>query len=235
MKWYPQNKKDLGKILDKFLNQKINIKNKVHGIIVPHAGYEFSGEIAGKAFSLAKNIGAKKAIILSPSHYSPIQGVVTSDKEYWDTSLGQIKIIKSDFQKKSIENEHAIDNQIPFIQQLGFKEILPLMIGEITDKKAEEVAYKLKDLDGFFIFSTDFSHFLTYNEAVKKDNQTIKVIENLDFKNISKIDACGLFPLKILMYLCKIEGWKPKLIEYQNSGDITEEKDSVVGYASFYF
>ena len=76
---------------------------------------------------------------------------------------------------------------------------------------------------------------MPYELAIKKDKQTIKIIEKLDFKNSEKIDACGKNPLLILMHLCKIKKYKPKLIEYKNSGDITKDKKSVVGYASFYF
>ncbi len=234
--WYPQNKKELDEDLERFLNQKINQKpENIHGLIVPHAGYEFSGRIAGKAFSLLRDKKIRRAIIMGPSHYIPLHGIVTSGKKQWETPLGKIKLFNSGFEEKNIEKEHSITNQIPFLQKLNIREVLPLMTGEITDEQAAEIAQKISKIPAVYIFSTDLSHFFPYETASKKDRQTTKIIENLDLKNSSNIDACGIYPLLIMMHLCKIKNWKPKLIGYKNSGDITESKSSVVGYASFYF
>ena len=109
------------------------------------------------------------------------------------------------------------------------------MIGQIDLNGAREIAEKIKDFKGVFIVSSDLSHFLSYEKAVKKDKETIKILEDLDFSKLEKMDACGQFPLMVLMELCKIKKWRPKLIEYKNSGDITGERESVVGYASIRF
>ena len=125
--WYPENKQQLEKDLDKYLNQESNLKErqaKIIGIIVPHAGYEFSGAIAGKAFQLLKGKNIDKAIILGPSHYTPLNKVITSDKFQWQTPLGRVKIFNTGFPtNNNVEKEHSIDNQIPFLQKLGIKEI----------------------------------------------------------------------------------------------------------------
>lgn len=232
MEWYPQNPKELNKILEKFLSQKTDFKKEVHGLIVPHAGYEFSGAIAGKAFALLKNKEIKKAVVLGPSHYLSFQGVRALEKI--KTPLGKIKIIKNDFKK--IDYEHSIENQIPFLQKLNPNiEVLPLVVGDISDKEAQEITEKISKIDAVYIFSTDLSHFLTYDKAVKTDKQTIKIIEDLDFEKFESIDACGKFPLLIMMHLCKLNNWEPKLIEYKNSGDVIGDKSSVVGYAGFWF
>jgi AmmeMemoRadiSam system protein B len=236
MEWYPQDKKELNKLLDEFLTKEIVKHHKtsnVHGIIVPHAGYQYSGKIAGKAYAQIK--GEKRAIILSPSHYFPLNGAVAHNQEFWETPLGKIKIIDSPFRKARLNEEHAIDNQIPFLQKLGVEEVMPLLIGDINPDKALEIAEKIKDFNGIFIISSDLSHFHPDNESKIIDKRTIKTIESLDIDNFKKIDACGIYPLLILMQLCKIKNWKPKLVESKNSGDITGDKNSVVGYASFIF
>lgn len=234
--WYPQEKEKLEKEINNFLNEKAGIEKKdIIGLIVPHAGYEFSGKIAGKAFSIAKEKGIKKAVILGPSHYLSFSGILASNKEKWETSLGDIKIFDSDFKKAKIEQEHSIDNQIPFLQSIGIKETLPLVIGEISEEEAINIAEKLSKIPALYVFSTDLSHFLPYEKAVKKDRETIKIIEELDIPNFHKIDACGFYPLLIMMHLCRMKNTKPHLIEYKNSGDITGEKESVVGYSSFCF
>lgn len=234
--WYPQNKKELTEELNEFFSQKNKINPKeVHGLIVPHAGYEFSGEIAGKAFSLLENKKIKKAIILGPSHYIPLHGVLTSNQKEIQTPLGKIELFNSGFESKNIEKEHSINNQIPFLQKLRIKKIMPLMVGEITNEEAQKIAEKISEINAVYIFSTDLSHFFTYENAVRKDKATIQIIEKIYMKNFEKIDACGFFPLMIMMHLCKIKKWKPTLIEYKNSSDVTGDKLSVVGYSSFYF
>ncbi len=234
--WYPLKKEELSELLSSYLDEEIAKRHKqkpVKGIIVPHAGYEFSGKIASKAYPYIK--GAKRAIIFSPNHYFPLRGLVTHNESFWQTPLGKIKIIPSDLRKANLNEEHAIDNQVPFLQKLNVEEILPIVVGEINQGEAKSYAKQFEDFKGIFIFSTDLSHFLDYDSARARDNKTIKVIENLDINNKDKIDACGIYPLMIFLELAKLKGWKPKLLEYKNSGDINGIKDKVVGYAAFIF
>jgi AmmeMemoRadiSam system protein B len=233
--WYPTNKHELNKQLNNFLRTGKH-KKAITGLIVPHAGYEYSGKIAGQAFSLIKKDSIKKAIIIGPSHYVHLFEAITSNREFWETPLGKIKTFNTDFPTGDIYQEHSIKNQIPFLQKLGIQEIMPLMIGKITQKQAEEIAkkiYKIKNT--IYIFSTDLSHFLPYEQAVQTDKNSIKILEDLNQENFKYIDACGYFPLMILFHLCKLKKTKPKLIQYKNSGDITGDKTAVVGYSSFYF
>jgi len=233
--WYPENKNELENLLNLYLKKPKIKPDKLNGIIVPHAGYEYSGEIAGKAFSLIEDEKIKKAIIIGPSHYMYLDNIITSNREYWKTPLGKIKLFNAGFPKGNIDQEHSITNQIPFLQKIGIKEIMLLMVGRITNKKALETAEKIADINAIYIFSTDLSHFLPYDKAREKDKQTINIIENLDFEKFNQIDACGIYPLLILFHLCKIKKTKPKLIQYKNSGDVTGDKTKVVGYACFYF
>lgn len=230
MTWYPQNKKELDKILEEFLISELKVK-EIHGLIVPHAGYSFSGKIAGKAFSLIKK-KIDKAVILGPSHYVGFHGIKSVGEI--ETPFGKVKVIKNDFPE--LNNEHSVENQIPFLQKLNSQaEILPLVVGEISESEAKEIAEKITDMNAVYIFSTDLSHFLPYEQAIKKDKKTIEIIEKLDLSKWNEIDACGIFPLLIMMNLCKLKNWKPHLVEYKNSGDVTGDKTQVVGYASFWF
>jgi len=152
-----------------------------------------------------------------------------------ETPLGKVNIKDNFYQK--LGKEHSVQNQIPFLQRLNKNiEILPLVVGDISLKEAGEIAKQFaSEKDVLFVFSSDLSHFFPYNEAVRRDMETISIIEKLDIKQASRMDACGRMPLLIMMQLCKLKGWKPKLIEYKNSGDVTGDKNSVVGYASFAF
>ena len=232
--WYPENKHELNEVLHKFLKTGKR-KKQVKGIIVPHAGYEYSGAVAGIAFSVVKT-PIKKAIIIGPSHYVYLYDAMTSNKDYWETPLGKIKLFNTDFFRGDIEQEHSIKNQVPFLQKIRCNEILPLMIGKITDEQAQEIAKKLAKIKALYVFSTDLSHFLPYEQAVERDKETIEAIESLDLKNFSNVDACGYYPLLVMMHLCKLKKTKPILIEYKNSGDVTGDKyHGVVGYSSFWF
>ncbi len=237
MQWYPGDKNELDEQVGKFLSKRTrNPPEKINGLIVPHAGYEFSGAIAGKAFALLKKQKANKAVIIAPSHYLALNGIITSNLKEWYTPLGGINVFNEGFAEGDIQKEHSIDNQIPFLQKLKFKEVLPLMTGTISEMQAVSIAEKLARIkDAVYIFSTDLSHFQPYDISIAKDKLTISIIENLNLENFKSIDACGAYPLQVLMQLCKINNWKPHLLEYKNSGDITGEKSSVVGYASLWF
>lgn len=235
--WYPSNKQELESFIDNSFKRKPNLKpKKINGLIVPHAGYEYSGMIAGKAFSILKNKKLDKVIIIGPSHYINLPNAMTSNLNEWPTPLGKITIKQfPSLKMMDLESEHSINNQIPFLQKLNIKEIIPIMIGKITDEQAKELAKKIAKINAIYIFSTDLSHFLPYDQAVQKDKFSINIIENLDENNFKYIDACGYFPLMVLFHLCKIKKTHPRLIEYKNSGDIIGDKSAVVGYASFFF
>ncbi|MBS3141231.1 AmmeMemoRadiSam system protein B [Candidatus Woesearchaeota archaeon] len=223
--WYPANIDKLDDVMLEVIHRK---KKNINGVIVPHAGYFFSGEIAGKAYSFLEG---EKAIIFGPTHYVGFKGLASLHSI--KTPYGEIKIKRNDMEK--LEYEHSIENQVPFLQKLGFNEVFPIVVGEITDEEAKNIAKNISKEEGKFVFSTDLSHFLSYEKAVEEDKKTIEIIQNLDFSKINEINACGKYPLMILMHLCKFKNWKPELVEYKNSGDITGKKDSVVGYASFWF
>lgn len=229
VQWFPSDKEELNSMLNNFLAAPKTIE-KANGIIVPHAGYIYSGAIAGKAYVNLRNI--KTAVIIGPSHYVSFRGVrAVNDIK---TPFGEPRTIKNKFVK--IDYEHSVKNQIPFLQKLNPKiKILPLAVGQISEREAEQIAKQILDYTGVYVFSTDLSHFLPYEQAVKTDKHTIEIIETLNFEKVDEIDACGKYALIIMMYLCKLNGWSPRLIEYKNSGDITQTKSCVVGYASFVF
>lgn len=235
--WYPENQKELNELLDEYLNQELNMKipSKINGIIVPHAGYIYSGAVAGTAYSLLKSKRFQKAIVIGPSHYTYTTNAETSVLKHWRTPLGKIEIFNENFPYGNLDEEHSIKNQVPFLQKLNVEQLLPLMVGDISDEKAKEIADKISKINALYVFSTDLSHFLPYDDAKNIDKETIEIIESLDIKKFELLDACGHYPLLILFHLCEILKTKPHLIEYKNSGDVIGDKRQVVGYASFYF
>ncbi len=160
--WYPNNKEELKKSIKSYL---IKTKDqKINGLIVPHAGYQYSGKIAGKAYSLLQNKKFKQIIVFGPSHYASFYGITTLDE--LKTPLGEIKLDTNDLRK--LKYEHSVDNQIPFLQYLGIKNILPIVVGDITHDNAKNIVKQYNKKDTLFIFSTDLSHFLPLQRLYKK-------------------------------------------------------------------
>ncbi|MFA6072577.1 MAG: AmmeMemoRadiSam system protein B [Candidatus Woesearchaeota archaeon] len=251
-KFYPADRQSLSVLVEKLLkskkiNEKISKLDNIHGLIVPHAGYEFSGLIAAAGYEKILGKQFHRVVILCPNHSIFLNKIAIDGNESWLTPLGPVLLDKDAISKLNYEIfissstshqlEHAIEVQIPFIQKIlpQFK-IVPLIVGLLDEKAIELAANNLIKLAGpetLFIISTDLSHFLTLHEAEKEDAKTINNIATLNYTG--KLNACGANSLKILELMCKQKKWTPKLIEYTNSGRITNDKSKVVGYASFWF
>lgn len=225
-------------------NEKIRIDDlfaslkdqKVSGLIVPHAGWIYSGKTAQLAYKIVEKLKPQRVALLGPSHKFPINKVLADGHRLWATKLGNIDIIKDQFFETNTTyhaHEHALEVQAPFIKHfLKNTELLPLVVGEVSDSEAVSYAKHLLDHRYFLIVSTDLSHFHSIEEAKKIDAKTIRSIINL--KN-NDIEACGSNPLKIMIEFCKLINTTPKLIDYTTSAEATGDVNKVVGYASFWF
>ncbi len=241
--FYPKNKKDLLELiksLEKHVKEK-HIDKKIKGLIVPHAGYIYSGIVASTAYKALsyqyKNI---HATLIGPSHYFAFYDLVKSTYEYWRTPLGLVKVNNllefPDFDT-AFAHEHSLEVQLPFMQYY-FKntEIFPLLASKVINyenivKELESIAHET-----LFIISSDLSHYYPYDLAVEKDTKTINAILELDVEKFKKEgEACGKEGIILLMKLAKIKKWKPLLLHYMNSGDVSNNKSNVVGYTSIAF
>lgn len=222
--------KTINRLLDETKNSVIN------GLIVPHAGWIYSGKTALLAYKLLEKINPDKIAVLGPSHRFPINRILSDGHHHWETPLGPIKIVKDNFFESNITyhaHEHSIEVQAPFIKYYSANtHMLPLVVGDITDFQAEQCARHLFDHNYFLIISTDLSHFKTIETAKKVDSDTINKIQSLSNGNL---EACGADPLKIAYKFSELCKTKPILIDYSTSADVTGDLNSVVGYASFWF
>lgn len=249
--FYPSDKQELSETVDFLIRgnseKKRELLDNIHGLVVPHAGYFYSGKTAGEAYRkiLGKKFG--RAVILCPNHSLFLNKIAFDTNNYWKTPLGEVKVDNETCSGLSSRvfvpsasshlKEHAIEVQIPFLQKTlkSFK-IIPLVVGTIKEEDVKIAAHeilKIMDHETLLIISTDLSHFLTEREAERKDSSSIKSI--LSPESDSEIDACGSYSLKILKEICRIKKWTPKLIGYTNSGKITGDHSRVVGYASLWF
>lgn len=246
--FYPSEKEELRSTIEQYLDRAKapKISKSIKAMIVPHAGYMYSGPIAAFAYKLLQNKDYQDIILLGPSHSASVQDLALCTFSEWETPFGKIPVSKKQnrlltnplVQQSDIAHiaEHSIEVQLPFLQTvLEEFAIVPIATGFVEDhKEAAEVITTLLNEDVLLIVSTDLCHYLPYNAAQSIDKSTIDSIlhRNMD---ISHDRACGADCIKILMHLATINSWKAQLLDYRNSGDTSGIKDQVVGYASIVF
>jgi hypothetical protein len=262
--FYPSEKDMLEKKIDGFLkaaelkSEKIN--SHLIGIMVPHAGYEFSGEVAAYAYSQLKDGPYKTVIIIGSSHRMPFRGISIYPSGAWATPLGKVEIDRKAAQKlmeqckaikvfiPAFEEEHSLEVQLPFLQKtLKSFRIIPLLIGSMDTDDYRSLSDALVKMlrqnpkETLIVASSDMSHYHTYNKANQIDLSALKEIETLnadrllDGLNNGKHELCGAHGLIALIMASKTLNAEAKTLYYANSGDVTVDKNRVVGYGSVAF
>ncbi len=195
--FYPGEKAELSTNLDDLLAQatpSVAPKEKIPQIlIVPHAGYSYSGAVAAQGFAAAKNHRYRRVILLGSSHQTYFENAAVSTVEGWETPLGIAKVDK-EFTQKLLEEkigltdepeyqaaEHSLEVEIPFLQHIFGDEfkIVPILLGQTTpefEKKLAAALFKYVDSTSLVVVSTDLSHYPTYQVANEVDQQTIAAI-----------------------------------------------------------
>lgn len=236
---------------------------KILGLIVPHAGYMYSGPVAAHGYyELARDGKPDVFIILGPNHTGLGSPIATMINDYWSTPLGKAYVDSAlakeivrmsevvDIDKSAHRYEHSIEVQLPFIQYLyGDVTFVPISMMWQTPEIAKKIAYaiyesskKLKK-DIIVIASTDFNHYEPHKVTVKKDLMAIDAILKTDsellFKTLeaNNISMCGPGPAMVLIEYSKLinNSVIAKLLKHATSGDITGDRSAVVGYASIVF
>ncbi len=260
--FYPGNKQELQKLILNLIETVPPRKEEnIKGIIAPHAGYQYSGNIAAESLYQTHHKTYKTAIIIGPSHRFVFSGTSSLNKQIYQTPLGNVMInqkllqtIRHHDNKAAIvyelgayEKEHSIEVILPFLQVLHPNiTIIPLVVGRYSLDHIETVANILvktcDERETLVITSTDFSHFFSAEQAREKDLKAVEIIkkqaigELIEEQKKQTIQLCGLGPLLIMLTLFK--KWKIKDAEhlsYCHSGMISGDLTSVVGYNSFRF
>ncbi|MEM4268103.1 MAG: AmmeMemoRadiSam system protein B [Candidatus Woesearchaeota archaeon] len=246
-RFYPSSKDELKKVVQTYITQASpEPVDNVKGIVVPHAGYIYSGLTAGYAYNLIQGQEYNTIIILGPSHTAAFYGASVVNATHFSTPLGLVRLSSKakqlmseplfSYQPAAHIKEHSIEVQLPFLQTaLGEFEIIPITIGYVDPTKLGDVLLKYIDDNTLVIASSDLSHYHPYEEARRLDQACINAVPAIDFENFQKCEACGYLPVATLMYIAKKQGWKGKLLDYRTSGDTAGAKDSVVGYMSAVF
>jgi hypothetical protein len=248
--FYPAEKVNLTNNLNMFYNNlaKVDIGD-IKAIIVPHAGYAFSGQVASTAFKQLDN-KYNKVFLIAANHNNKVNfnGISINDVDYYKTPLGNVKV--SSIAKKLLKKDlfsyvkgahtmHMIEVELPFLQLIFSEfEIIPMITGKMSYediKKTVDYMIDYYDENTLFVFSIDFSHYYPYDQAMSLDSYCINSLMYLDKQKIKSCTTDGNNVLLIVQELSKRLSLKPQLLDYKNSGDITGDKSRVVGYVSMVF
>jgi AmmeMemoRadiSam system protein B len=218
-------------------------------LIVPHAGYIYSGAIAATAYASLLPVASsiRRVVLLGPTHRVAVRGLALPGAEAFDTPLGRVTLdtagaraiahlpqVVTSAQAHVLE--HSLEVQLPFLQSiLTDFTLLPLAVGMAT---AEEVAEVLETVWGgeetLIVISSDLSHYLPYAIAKRVDKETAQSI--LDLRQpIAHDHACGGTPINGLIVAARKHHLVPHLLDLRNSGDTAGSHEQVVGYAAFAF
>ncbi len=241
--FYPAGRAQLIKKIDFFLGQAPDQlpAGTLKALIVPHAGYMYSGQVAAYAFSLLKHTPEKwkKVVAIGPAHTLMMHMLATDANDYWETPLGRVKILHDGFtvQESAHIQEHCLEVQLPFLQHvLREFQFLPLLAGKINPRDFCQAVEDTLSEDSLLLISSDLSHFYDYGTAAELDQATNQAIEELDYARMEKAGiACGKIPILMAIEIARRKGWECRLLHYSNSGDVSHDYESVVGYASFGF
>src|SRR6266498_812897 len=260
--WYEGNPEALAQNVDQYLEDARlpELEGEVMGVIAPHAGLQYSGEVAGYAFSALRGRHPDLVAVLGPMHRPFAEPLLTTTHTAYSTPLGNVPVDKSalndlDVMLKSElgfgltpvrhDQEHSLEIELPFLQRVFQHEwkLLPLMVRALDEKVSEglgkALATVLRDKNFVLVASTDLSHFykqdaaLTYDRAMLNEIEAFNPVGAFDLERARKGFACGLGAFTAVLWACKKLGAeKVKVLRHATSANVTGDYSSVVGYGA---
>ncbi|MFZ3055384.1 MAG: AmmeMemoRadiSam system protein B [Smithella sp.] len=256
--WYPGNPSILKKNIESFFESvpDLTLPGEIVGLIAPHAGYVYSGQVAANAYKLIRGNKYDVVVVIGPSHRVAFNGVSVFSRGGYETPLGVVTVAEEFAQKiknlskitadipEAHRQEHSVEIQIPFLQvALGEFSFVPLVMGNQDMDTCRDLAAAIyetvRDKKTLIVGSSDLSHFYNYNAAKKMDAVALGYLKNGDAAGLVQamengtVEACGGGPMAVTMLVAHMmKADKAHLLKYANSGDITGDKSSVVGYAA---
>lgn len=218
-------------------------------LVVPHAGYVYSGAIAASGYQLLTHFNDKihRVILLGPSHRVALRGIALPTQTAFATPLGSVPLDTSTIAKlarlpqaayldEAHTQEHSLEVHLPFLQEtLQDFQLIPMVVGETDPEEVAEILNLLWGGDEtLIIISSDLSHYLPYAVGTKIDHHTATQIVQLQ-PRLEGDEACGCHPLNGLLLAARQHNLHAELLDLRNSGDTAGSKDRVVGYGAFAF
>ena len=253
--FYPAEAAELTGMIDRLTQkaQKTRIRiprgKVLRALIMPHAGYIYSGWTAAHASLVLKKNQFSKVILMGPDHKIGIRNGAICDAAAYQTPLGRIDLHADTARLRrqpalfrslpvSRDQEHSLEVILPFLQAyLGEFELVPIVVGRADVGALAKALSDIIEDNTLLVVSSDLSHFLDYSDAVAMDRETVRGIINLNPAILASKDnrACGSMPLLILMEIAGRNHWQPVLLHYSNSGDTAGSRSRVVGYTTIAF
>jgi MEMO1 family protein len=251
--FYPAAAPELAALVDRLLGEaELADERLAHepggaapkALIVPHAGYSYSGACAAAAFARVRPFaeGIERVVLLGPAHRVFVDGLAWPDAERLRTPLGEVAIDLAALRAlpavvphaAAHAREHSLEVVLPFLQRVCPRaKLVPLIASR---GRAEEVGRLLEQLYGgretLFVISTDLSHFLRYDEGRALDRRTAERIVALDGE-LAGDEACGAVGVNGLLWLARRKSLRVELVRLCSSGDTAGGRDEVVGYGAF--
>lgn len=256
-RFYPGRAARLRSVLEGLLAARAPAEAPPRAIIVPHAGYEYSGPIAAAAFALLAGAPLRRVVILAPSHFEPFRFASLYPGEAYQTPLGDVPLDQAASEALAGSSsrlqlsarghwpapEHSLEVELPFLQFLGGGfELVPVLFGTIDEQvslAAGEALARLASPGTLLVASTDLSHFHSRAEAGALDSCAVEAMEEGDpskFLRIiasGKAEACGAAPVAALLAAARHLNWgRFRVVARGDSGDAGRDLSSVVGYAA---
>ena len=252
--FYPDRPDVLGKALDRLI-PPVEHKRVAIGVISPHAGYVYSGGVAGKSFARLQI--PREVVILGPNHHGIGHQIALYHRGGWQTPLGDVPIAEALAEAilaacpmaaadaEAHRFEHSLEVQVPFLQKLtAALAIVPICIGRVPLEQllafGDGLAAALSGRDPLplIVASSDMTHYESGEEARRKDNLALERVLALDPEGLyrtvrdHRISMCGVLPAVIMLRAAKALGATvAELVAYANSGEVTGDQREVVGYA----
>jgi AmmeMemoRadiSam system protein B len=260
--WYEGNPTTLARTVDEYLDeaQLPELKGDVMGVIAPHAGHRYSGEVAGYAFATLRGLRPDLVAIIGPMHRPFAEPLLTTTHEAYFTPLGNVSVDKTTLNDLDVilksevgfgltpvahDPEHSLEIEIPFLQRVFQHEwkILPVMVRALDERISEglgkALATVLHGKNAVLVASTDLSHFfkqeaaLTYDRAMLNEIEAFNPVGAFDLDHTRKGFACGLGAFTAVLWACKKLGAdKVKVLRHATSANVTGDYSSVVGYGA---
>lgn len=249
--FYPGQADVLGKQVRDHLRQARPAHHTPSAIIAPHAGYIYSGPVAGSAYAavMPRSAEIRRVILLGPAHREYIKGIAASTAAAFDTPLGGVALDRAtiqavverfefvEFDDRAHALEHSIEVQIPFLQSvLQDFVLIPLAVGGARPEQIDQMLEEFwHDRTTLVVISSDLSHYHDYATAQRLDTYTSQKIEALDPTGLTGENACGQRPVCGLLQYAARHGMQCEVLDVRNSGDTAGDRDRVVGYGAYIF
>lgn len=216
-------------------------------LIVPHAGYRYSGPVAASAYAglRSRSAATRRVALFGPAHFEPFDGAAVSGMNAWRTPLGDVDV-DDELRRIAISagtpvdeaphvREHALEVQLPWLQVVLGPEmrIVPVAVGRSSPEVVAALIAPVGDAADLVVISTDLSHYLPIDQARRRDRCTADAVLARDAAAIGPDDACGLFALRGAVELARQRGLAVRMLDLRTSGDITGDPTRVVGYGAF--